>query len=846
MRKILLFMLVLSLLPLASAWQNTTFNNSLASEFISFTSPGSTIRYLSVPNGTLVTNGQINLTYPQGTNAPDSLVAYYEMNGATERVNGVYNLTNNQGSMVYNNSNCVTDNCSQIVTNRNVRVPTGIGGALNNSFTINFWVRTTNNTAPPTDEYVLFSPATNTSNRISISDSSRWLWNSWITAGASIQTNRTAPQPNTNYMITATRNITNGNITVYVNGLIENSTVTGNFSGHGGAMLLGTNFNNLSDFANGQMDEVSFWNKTLTPTEINLLYTTQKSYNSIAVGLGTINFKIGEVIVTNFSVSNQSTVNASIVLSSLQGYVNNYTANCVLIGTICRVPFNFSSSVGATWLLYNNMLFNNTGFTENTITYNSSTYETARETFKLNVTYDSTAFSSIFSYFVYNGSFYLATVVGSGSNKLITSSIDTHSVKQNSTHSFYWVLTFDSGGSFSILNSSLSNISVAKTNISNTGTLLSLNFTIYDEETLLPVNSQFRSTYNWYLGEGAQMQNISYDSPRSNEFRFYNIPQQRTLKTDSYVELSNSSGTGIYTSRLYNERIYDFNLDELRNISTEKRLYVLPNTNGTRIIVEVKDSGLRAMDNIYVTIKRFYPGENVYRTVENRKTNNFGQFAVRLVEDSIKYSFEFRDANNTLLETTSDLTVSCRTSVCILPFVIEDDEDEFDDYTDVDDLLYSLNFTTVSNSFIFTWNDISGDVRTKRLEVVRYAANGSTIVCNQTSSDIVNSLTCAVGSSKTSYIASIFLLEDGNERRVDTLAYKVGDYSETFGKEGLLWITILLMTMVSFGSFSPVLGITLYVSGYIILGVTGILFINPAMFVGALVIGVLFIWALRT
>jgi len=80
----------------------------------------------------------------------------------------------------------------------------------------------------------------------------------------------------------------------------------------------------------------------------------------------------------------------------------------------------------------------------------------------------------------------------------------------------------------------------------------------------------------------------------------------------------------------------------------------------------------------------------------------------------------------------------------------------------------------------------------------------------------------------------------------DYYGVKVGDLVDIFGLEGLLWGFILLFTLISVGSFNPAVGIVLYLAGFIVLGAIGIISVSPAIFFAQLIIGILFIWAVRT
>jgi len=682
---IFLFAFVMFAIASVSAWENNTFNNSVLSEFISFPNAGSTIRYLSVPEGTILTNGQLNLTYPLGLTASESLIAYYDLSSDRERVRGIYNLSNNEGVMVYNNSNCVTEDCAQIVTNRNVRVPAGVGGGLNLSLTINFWVRTTNNTAPSADEYIFFSPASANANRIGISDSSQWFWGSWT----GTQTNRTAPQANTYYMVTVTRNSTSGNITTYVNGLVEASSVTGNFTG-GGALLLGANFNNASELANGQMDEVSFWNRTLTPSEINNLYTIQKSYVNTTSSDYNLNLSIGGVSISNTLTSNLSNSNNSALLAPLFSYVNNYLSTCTIVGGYCSVPFNFSTNVGGVWLLYNNLNFSDRGASINTNTFNASAYETSTQSFSSNIsTQGLSSASLIYDGVTYSGA--TVTQVGSLNQYIVTKSIGIPLESTSTNVSWNWSLSYSDGRNIQTnpLGQVVNNINWS---ICNAGlTVPYLNITFKNESSgQQTVNATLSSSFAFWIDEASINRTYSFTSTFENStYAFCGTPSSQPL---------NINIDSTYSNSLSSLRGYSNNLS-VSNITTNVTLYLLANSVGRTVTFQVVTVGGSRIAGATITATR-----SGFGSVEQKTTDSAG-IATFFLDSSASYTITvtasgYSSSTQTITPTQSEYTITLgSTSATVSPdylrgivYHVSPTGRELNNRTD-----YTFNFSITSN-----------------------------------------------------------------------------------------------------------------------------------------------------
>jgi hypothetical protein len=105
-----------------------------------------------------------------------------------------------------------------------------------------------------------------------------------------------------------------------------------------------------------------------------------------------------------------------------------------------------------------------------------------------------------------------------------------------------------------------------------------------------------------------------------------------------------------------------------------------------------------------------------------------------------------------------------------------------------------------------------------------------------------------VGSSRSSYRVQAFRKFAGRELRVDILNIKVNDLSSVTGKEGVIWSFILTMTMITIGVLtgSPVIGVILYLVVFLMLGAIDLVYIDPAIAIAEIIIGVLFVWAFRS
>lgn len=659
-----------------------------------------------------------------------------------------------------------------------------------------------------------------------------------------------------------------GNASLYINGALNGTLVFGAGATIEKAGELEVGFmQGTSAHYNGSVDEVGYWNREITSNEVSQLYNS-------GVGLSYPFFNIITTLQTpsnNTQTASQSvTFNASYIsqrdynLTNTTFYLWNSTGSLINQTTSTITGTTNTSSLLINSLNFDTYEWNYFGcaingsntdcaFAEENFTliverfqinselWTNNTFDTDNRTFNINILVDESAelFSSSL---IYNGASYLAESqdLGGGIHN-ITAKIDIPVVNTPQNLSFNWSITLQIGDDFSVQNTENNQQDVSPSSIINvsSGQQGTINFTIIDEETLERSSGTFDSTINFYLGDGTIIKNNSFGIASSDQFLFNSTPSYKRMYLDTTIFVSNVSSNTTTGSRLF-----DFNKFKIFNDTTEVQL-LLPNASRTRnVIIEVKDEGLNPLSNILVQAKRFYPNLNEHKIVESRRTDNFGQFSGRFVENDVIYRFEFYDENNTLLKTEDRISISCRTIICVLPFVIESEEDPFDRFRNNAGFDSTLTFNNNTNIFTYTWNDVTNDFSSARLEVTRFLFNGTTTICNQTSFNNPGTLTCGVGSSTASYTAQAYRTnEAGRQIRIHTLSIKVGDLTKTYGFEGLMWSFFLLLTLISVGAWSPPVGVVLYLVGYILLGVLGIVFIHPGIVVAQIVIGVLFIWA---
>jgi len=658
---------------------------------------------------------------------------------------------------------------------------------------------------------------------------------------ADIEVNLITPVNNTNLttqsiefnVSVTTDNQAIQNVTLFIDGVANETNTTGINGTHIFNKIIADGshnwsilaFNNNSEF--GQSGTRLFNIDSILPS-INL----QSPTGEIAL------HSIGNLLFLNWSVEEINIDECWYEYNSINTTVtcNDNTTTFNTIVNRQNITFYVNDTFGNQ---NSNITFWNYSFLITAEEFDADVFETDSEEFKINISIPTTV-NSISVLLFHNGTSFPAQSICSGTSCQISRTIDIPLLvggTEFENKSFLWQLTsFGTGGTTS------SNSSINQQNVSNidffncttTGTK-GVNFTINNETNISLITGDFDGAFDFYLGSGTVKDDFSFSGSGSNHYEFC-INHNQTFITDSQIEIQN----GVIS------RDYFFSQQLYTNSTTLQKLF-LPFEIVTNVIIEVKDQGLVPLPNIIVNISRFYPDINSNEQIISKKTDEFGQIVAQLVENNVKYLFTFTNIANTVLKTSDKITIACRAGVCIVPFIIEVEEDFFERFDNITSFSFDLSFNNATNIVTYSWDDQTGEGATQRLEVTRFNLNQSLLVCNVSSSSTIASLTCDIGSSSASYQAQSFREVTGEvRRRIAVLSIKVGDVISIYGLEGLFWVFILLFTSVGIGAFDPKVGALLYGVGFVIMGLVGLISMPLPVFFANTALVALFVWAVKT
>lgn len=479
------------------------------------------------------------------------------------------------------------------------------------------------------------------------------------------------------------------------------------------------------------------------------------------------------------------------------------------------------------------------GYSFNNVTYTPSVSDNSLSTYTLNISVDSTQINFASATLYYDGTAYATTSAQTGNEYIFSTTIEVPTVTSVTNKSFYFTVFLSDTTISEYSNTSLYNQTVSPINFSICGTgARAVNYTIYDEDTLSPITADFDGQFYYSLNETLTTKNYSYSSTGASSYTFC-INTNATYYVNALIELSKTG----YTTRLYQLANEQYN-----NVTTNRSLYLLNENSSSDVVIQLKDEGQQALSGYTVKIYRNFP--TGYQMVEEKVTDQFGEFVSRLVENTVQYKFEFYDSDGNLKATKVPVYIVCYTTRCNIPFILREESNPLSQFINIEDHDYNLVFNNGSNTFVLAWADSTGDLGvTHTLRVLRISGNSSFVVCNNQSTTLISSLNCPVGDGRYTYIAQGFRSTTGGDNvLLATLGAIVSGTVSSFGKTALFWVLIFLLTIGTAVLLTAgiVPAIVLMCGGLMLFAFAGIIQLSIPVMIGIFAIGGFFAWAFRT
>lgn len=636
----------------------------------------------------------------------------------------------------------------------------------------------------------------------------------------------------------ASDNLVVENLTLYING-IENYTETDGVN----------NFTEL--YREVSLTEGNYnWNCRVCDNDNDCVFASSNRTLTIDSTFPTITIN-KPTSLEDYGYQNKSeTLNWSIVETNFDSAWYDYNGtNITVYGKENQTTFTLNQGDNNLYFYVNDSAGNlnttyhtwNYKIFENSQRYNTTTLEGSTESFILNSTISS-IYSIATASLWYNGTTYTSTSSTSGSNNIFTSSLTVPTSTSATNYSFKWMFTLVNSTDTVYLNSSLNNQTVNVMNASILGspyTVNFINFTVYDEKTLLQLNSTFAATFNY--GGNSFIKTLSYQNTSEwlQSFSFGFSPVDETFLIKGQIE---------YGANGYETRLYTLPEQYISNTTTNVNLYLLNSSDATTFTVFVRDSSFAPVEDAIVHIQRYYSGTGTWVTTEIVETNYDGKaFGKFFTED---YYYRFLVYTDNVLQLTSTSTkVVCESLPCTITLTLPGDS-TYVQYGNLTELIYGLSYSKTTETFTYSYVDSNSSAEGGRLRVIRASFGNATqtTICDTTDSSSTAVLTCDISSySNGTYYGYAYIIRNSDSTLVQTLIIsKARNIVSNVGLDGLVWSIFFILSVAMVGLRKPAVAVVFTLAGVIFVSVLGLASIPIISLVSILAIGVIILWEMKT
>ncbi len=695
---------------------------------------------------------QSNVKYSQWATWSDGLnvgiKAYYNLSSAAETTKGFANITG--GTMSYTSTGII-GNAGNLSLSGTDYIADGsfselefVNEANDNITTLNFWVKSekivNNREAAILDKiggagYWMISEGYADGSQINFqrfnTDGLNWLSPAGTLKTASFT------------MITMVGNKTD--ISVYINGTFwaRGPRCYQYLKATTGDMRF------ASDTYQGLIDEMGWWDRTLSASEISDLYNagvgiTYSPSSSIPINLittlvapanDTVTSSSSSVFNSSATVTNGNLTNATLSIWYVNGSFVGSATNEVLGNGTNSTNWTSSNTLGvylwnAYWCSTNGTYTlcdwadDNRTFTVGASViaerYSNSTYETNKETFNMTVSVVAGAGLSLVN-FIYKGIDYPVTdITYVGNNVTLNKVIDIPlniNLSGNDTNSFYWEFVYN-GGAIQIMPTRTQTSQYIKFNVCNTTLNQAyINFTSKDETYDNLLNTPFTATFYYWLGYGNIKKNVSLNdlSKGNSTFNFCFNRVDKSIYTNGDIN---------YQADLFSPNEYHLINSTLSNVTSFVNLYSLNTTLSTKFYITAKKGG-SFIDGGIINIQKFFVGEGIYKTTGLAVTDASGKFAAYLDLDK---NYRFTAIYHGEVIGPVDNKASCSAAPCSFDLIFPDiTSDIYAGYNAEygSNIQSSLIYDSATKAVTYTFIDTTGLAHYFRLVAQQTSYNGT-------------------------------------------------------------------------------------------------------------------------
>lgn len=663
------------------------------------------------------------------------------------------------------------------------------------------------------------------------------------------------------YFICVTRNDTN--ITLYVNGTPKRSALlTGSYTDIPGTLKIAQGVNSVNNgrAMNGIIDEMGFWYRALSISEISDLYNggTGLTYNATNFPNITLNSPEDNYLTTSPEIFFNWTAESPETIKNTTLYINNILNTSINYNidnkTTETLSLNFS--IGEyNWSIEacksnnicsfsENRSFEISSFVVNSVNYTTPVLEGDSQNFSINFSLDDySKYINIVSKLNYNGTNYTSTTSDSGNTRIYTSNLNIPILSGTSSQnrSFYWIVELSNGTSINTQTSSEYNQTVDPiilAECSGTYSVVAINFTAYREDNLTRINPfSFNGFFEYTIGYSQSFKNLTISNSSTDEIILCLSPNYSSFNIYADIDYGSDEVNDSYVNRKYYFYNHTIN-NQTQNIS----LYLLDSTDSTTFIQEVEDQQTDEVPNAYIYTQRWYPGEGIYRTVQITKTDDNGKTVGFYKTETVDYKHTIYYLGENVLETNRGKIFPESSPYTLIFRIGESLIYPWEDVDDVDGIESNLTYSNSTNIVTFQW--ISDSSVTGNLLVYQEMFNETAnLLCNSSQTISVGSLTCDLSSyGNGTFIAYGYI----DNTLTDSIQFLISSIISIFGNTGILLGFFIILTASLAFIWNPTAMVVVHNVATIFVTLIGLIAFSPIYIFSMISISTLLIIWLKT
>ncbi len=400
-----------------------------------------------------------------------------------------------------------------------------------------------------------------------------------------------------------------------------------------------------------------------------------------------------------------------------------------------ELEFESAGDLNCAKKTYNYYLFNYTAF------FTSPVIETTKSEFKLQIDFKDIRLKSNGS-LIYNNIAYNTTNISTINSINLTLNFTTPQVPGNITNiTFYWDFKLNES-SFTTTNFTQVVNRVQLTLCGELTNVNTLNISIFNEE--IPsdyIKADIDAVFTIWTNDSGNTLNFTFDLNGATNYTLCIFPNT-TLNANTYLFHNTSGG--------FRERWFLTNAKLTTNVSLLYLYNFITTTGISELRGTLRDTSFDFFSLVITKMQRYYPIEDLWRTVQMDRSDDFGQILFNIKEKTTDYRLVF-EKDGSKIDDTNSMKFICTSSICTLTFIVEK---KLAATNPVLSLHYAYNNET--QMFQLNFSDTTGLTHSVRLVLTHERGDKSTTICDTTSTSTTGTINCNTSGYTGNLFARIY------------------------------------------------------------------------------------------